>query len=141
MLFAGCLACHPIRSHVATPMTWTSFFFAKFGKVSYDTVQALTRLIAYMHARGLHWEDRFGTLAKINLFAFLMEVHVEAIATGTTSRPDFGAVWGPYSDLHYLSPHFNLLTEEVCSSLPHKGAQHGVESILECSLPLPPATL
>jgi len=59
------------------------FLFAKFGKVSYVTVrnsrQALTRLIAYMHARGLDWEDRFGMLAEINLFAFLMVVHVEAL--------------------------------------------------------------
>ena len=103
--------------------------------------QALTRLIAYMHARGLDWEDRFGTLVEIDLFAFLMEVHVEAIANGTTSRPGFSAVWGSFSGIHYLSPHFNLPTEEVRSSLPHKGVQHGVESILEGSLPLPPAAL
>ena len=70
-----------------------------------------------------------------------MEVHIEAIATDTTSRPGFGAVWGGYSGLRYLSPHFNLLTEEVRSSLTHKGVQHGVESILEGSLPLTPTTL
>ena len=46
-----------------------------------------------------------------------------------------------FSGIHYLSPHFNLPTEEVRSSLPHKGVQHGVESILEDSLPLPPAAL
>ena len=72
------------------------FLLAKFGKVSYATVrnsrQALTRLIAYMHARGLDWEDQFGALAEINLFAFLMKVHVESIANGTTSRPGFDAV-------------------------------------------------
>ena len=127
------------------PNDIAQFLFAKFGKASYATVrnsrQALTRLIAYMHARGLDWEDQFGTLADIDLFAFLMEVHVEAIVNGTTSRPSFGAVWGAFSGIHYLSPHFNLPTEEVRSSLPHKGTQHGVESILEGSLPLPPAAL
>jgi hypothetical protein len=127
------------------PNDIAQFLLAKFGKVSYATVrnsrQALTRLIAYMHARGLDWEERFGTLAEIDLFAFLMEVHAEAIANGTASRPGFGAVWGAFSGIHYLSPHFNLPTEEVRSSLPHKGAQHGVESILEGSLPLPPAAL
>jgi len=47
------------------PNDIAQFLFAKFGKVSYDTVrnsrQALTRFTAYMHARGLDWEDRFGT--------------------------------------------------------------------------------
>lgn len=36
---------------------------------------------------------------------------------------------------------FGLPTEDVRSSLLHKGAQHGVESILEGSLPFPPAAL
>jgi len=45
-----------------------------------------------MHARGFDWEDQFGTLAEIDLFAFLMKVHAEAIANGTTSRPGFDAI-------------------------------------------------
>jgi len=123
------------------PNDIAQFLFAKFGKASYATVrnsrQALTRLIAYMHV--LDWEDQFGTLAEIDLLAFLMEVHVEAIANGTTSRPGFDAVWGAFSGIHYLLPHFNLPTEEVRSSVAHKGTQHGVELILEGSLPLPSA--
>ena len=125
-------------------MTSPSFFLRSLESFLYHSEkhpQAPTRLIAYMHARKLDWEDQFGTLADIDLFAFLMEVHVEAIANGTTSRPGFGAVWGAFSGIHYLLPHFNLPTEEVRSSLPHKGVQHGVESILEDSLPLPPAAL
>ena len=127
------------------PNDITQFLLAKFGKVSYVTVrnsrQAFTRLITYMHAWGLDWEDWFGTLAEIDLFAFLMKVHVEASANSTTSRPGFDALWGAYSGLHYLSQHFDLPTEEVRSSLPHKGAQHGVLNqssrvLFLCSLPL-----
>jgi len=101
--------------------------------------QALTRLIAYMYARGLDWEDRFGTLVEIDLFAFLMEVHVEAIVNGTTSRPGFGAVWGDFPDIHYLSPHFNLPTEEVRSSFTrgfNTGLNRSSRPLFLCRLPL-----
>jgi len=126
------------------PINIVRFLFAKFSKVSYATVrnshQSLTRLIKFKHVRDLEWEDQFGML-EIDLFDFLMSVHVEALVNDTTSRPGFDAVWGVYSGLHYLSPHFRLSTADVRSSLQHKGTQHGVESILEDSLPLPLAAL
>jgi len=91
------------------PSNITRFLLAKFRKVSYATVrnsrQSLTRLIKFMHVRVLEWEDQFGNLPEIDLFDFLMSVHVETLANVTTSRPGFDAIWEVYSGLHYLSPH------------------------------------
>ena len=91
------------------PSDIAKFIFAKASGFSDATIRqsrySLLRLQKYMLARGMSWDGPFSQLPELDLFAFLMTVHLEATANGTDKRPGHAAVWGAFGGLQFFSRH------------------------------------
>ena len=96
-----------------------------------------------MLAYGMSWDGPFSQLPELDLFAFLMSVHLEATANGTAKRPGRDAVWGAFGRLQFLVLNFKLLfpTDAVRCALPSHNTNGGANTLLSGALPLPPEAL
>ena len=129
------------------PSDIAKFIFAKASRFSDATIRqsrySLLRLQKYMLARGMSWDGPFSQLPELDLFAFLMTVHLEATANGTDKRPGHAAVWGAFGGLQFLVLNFKLLlpTAAVRCALPTHNTNGGAHTLLSGALPLPPEAL
>ena len=131
-----------------TPEYVADMLFAQANAVAHGTIRkarlGLARLLEHMHIRQIPWGDAgFGDLPLIDLFGFLMDVHVEATSNTTNRAGGLSAVWGAYDGLALLVNHFTfqLPTATVKRLIPKRGAKGGVHALLTGALPLPPAAL
>jgi len=129
------------------PTFIASYIFGKASAVSADTIRkgrhALTRLLTYMTLHDMSFEDGFGCLPEVDLYGFLLDVHLQAVTKGCDKRPVFSAVWGVFDGLAYIKRHFKFPfpVEEVRNALPQRGRRTGASAILDGALPLPPEAL
>ena len=126
------------------PTFIASYIFGKASAVSADTIRkgrhALTRLLT---SNDMSFEGGFGCLPEVNVYAFLLDVHLQAVTNGFDKRPGFSAVWGVFDGLAYIKRHFKFPfpTDEVRNALPQRGRRTGASAILDGALPLPPEAL
>ena len=129
------------------PTFIASYIFGKANAVSADTIRkgrhSLTRLLTYMTRHEMVFEENFGCLPEVDLYGFLLDVHLQAVTNGSDKRPGFSAVWGVFDGLTYLKRHFKFpfLTDEVRNALQQRGRRTGAAAILDGALPLPPEAL
>jgi len=91
----------------------------------------------------MSFEDGFRCLPEVNLYGFLLDVHLQAVTNGSDKRPGFSAVWGVFEGLAYIKRHFKFPfpTDEVRNALPQRGRRTGASAILDSALPLLPEHL
>jgi len=91
----------------------------------------------------MSFEDGFGYLPEVDVYGFLLDVHLQTVTNGSDKRPGFSAVWGVFDGLAYIKRHFKFPfpTDEVRNALPQRGRRTGVSTILDGALPLPPEAL
>ena len=129
------------------PQVVAKFLFARSHSVELSAIRkgrlALRRLLIYLVEHEIPWEGEFGHLSEIDLFSFLIEVHENAVAKGTDTRPGLTAAWSVLEGLAYLKTHFglDLPTDSVRKVLPKRGHKRGAAAILTGALPLPPEAL
>jgi len=130
-----------------SPIDIAHFLFGKARSVAAPTItqarHSLSRLLKYMALRHIPFDGSFGQLPDIDLYGFLISVHLEAVANGSAKRPGFTAVWSVFDGLTYLVRHFQFMlpTAAVHNSLPRRGNKTGAGAILTGALPLPPEAL
>ena len=123
------------------------YLLAKAHSVHHKTIASarctLSRLLSFLSANDLDWDQHFGRLTELDLFAFLMTVHTHATANATPARPGFGAVWGAYASLTFLNTHlcFQLPLHQVRSAIPKRDVKRGAGAIINGAIPLPPEAL
>jgi len=91
----------------------------------------------------MSFEDGFGCLPEVDLYGFLLDVHLQAATNGNDKRPGFCAVWGVFDGLAYIKRHFKFPfpTDEVRNALPQRSRRTGASATLDSALPLPPEAL
>lgn len=123
------------------------YLLAKAHSVHHKTIASarctLSRLLSFLSANDLDWDQHFGRLTELDLFAFLMTVHTHATANATPARPGFGAVWGAYASLTFMNTHlcFQLPLHQVRSAIPKRDVKRGAGAIINGAIPLPPEAL
>jgi len=94
------------------PTFIASYIFVEASAVSADTTRkgrhALTRLLTYMTLHEMSFEDCIGCLPKVDLYGFLLDVHLQAVTNGFDQRPGFSAVWRVFDSLAYIIRHFKF---------------------------------
>jgi hypothetical protein len=130
------------------PSDVAQLLFAKANAVEHDTIRkarlSLARLLEHLEGRGIDWDDGgFGCLAELDLFGFLMDVHIEATSNPANKAGGFSAVWGVFDGLTYLVKHFGLRlpTAEIKNTIPKRGVKRGASAVVTGAIALPPEAL
>ena len=129
------------------PFFIAQFLLAKGQAVAVSTLanarRTLVRLTAHLARYNIPWDGLYGHLAELDLFGFLMEVHMNAVQNARAGCAGDMAVWGAYGGLTVLNTHFrfSLPLHAVKSALPRSGRSVGPRAILNGALPLPPEML
>ena len=97
----------------------------------------------YLFERNIPWDTAFGQLGELDLFGFLMEVHVSATVNAKGARTGAEAVWGVFAGLKFLQPRLplDLPLDALKRLLPTGAAVRGPAALLAGAHPLPPETL
>ena len=104
---------------------------------------ALLRLLRYNHDYGVPWDGAFGQLSEVDLFSFLLSVHIGSLDKASAKQPGLDAVGGVWKGLHYLTHRFRLElpTASLKTALPTCGGLRGRRSLLQGVVPFPRETL
>ena len=123
-------AAHRDNHHMAM------FIFAKAQDAHPSTIanvrRTLARLLEFLVAHNISWDGTFGRLTELDAFAFLMQVHNDALAKGTAARPGFCAIWGSYGGLTFLNTclRFQLQLNAIRDEIPRRSVKTGPVAII-----------